>query len=60
MQQLPRARLVVHPRGARHLVDPTRLIASATAVYGAEEMERSYGTLGPVAAERVIDDRATA
>jgi glyoxylase-like metal-dependent hydrolase (beta-lactamase superfamily II) len=54
MQQLPRARLVAHPRGARHLVDPTRLIASATAVYGAEEMERSYGTLVSVAADRVL------
>ena len=54
MQQLPRARLVAHPRGARHLVDPARLIASATAVYGAEEMERSYGTLVSVAADRVL------
>ena len=45
MQQLPSARLVVHPRGARHLVDPAHLIRSATAVYGAEEIERSYGTL---------------
>ncbi|MEO5880958.1 MAG: MBL fold metallo-hydrolase [Caldimonas sp.] len=53
MQQLPRARLVVHPRGARHLIDPAHLVRSATAVYGAEEMERSYGTLGRVAADRV-------
>src|SRR6188768_4233318 len=45
MQQLPRARLVVHPRGAPHMVDPSRLVAGATAVYGAEEIERSYGTL---------------
>ncbi len=54
MQQLPRARLVAHPRGARHLIDPARLIQSATAVYGAEEMERAYGTLVRVAADRVI------
>ena len=53
MQHLPRARLVVHPRGARHLVDPAQLVAGATAVYGAEEMERSYGTPVGVAAERV-------
>ena len=53
MQHLPRARLVVHPRGARHLVDPAHLIKSATAVYGAEEIERSYGTLVPVAADRI-------
>ena len=53
MQELPRARLVAHPRGARHLVDPAHLIKGATAVYGAEEIERSYGTLVGVAADRV-------
>ena len=31
MQELPRARLIAHPRGARHLVDPARLVRSATA-----------------------------
>ena len=54
MQQLPRARLVVHPRGARHLIDPAQLVAGATAVYGREEMDRSYGTPVGVAADRVI------
>ncbi len=54
MQRLPTARLVVHPRGARHLADPAHLIRSATGVYGAEEIERSYGTLVPVAAERIV------
>jgi glyoxylase-like metal-dependent hydrolase (beta-lactamase superfamily II) len=57
MQQLPRARLVAHPRGARHLIDPVHLVKGATAVYGAEEIERSYGTLVPVAAERVVQSR---
>jgi len=55
MQQLPRARLVAHPRGARHLVDPVHLTKGATAVYGAEEMARSYGTLVGVAADRVLE-----
>ena len=54
MQALPAARLVVHPRGARHLVDPTALYAGALAVYGAEEMARSYGELVPVPADRVL------
>lgn len=54
MTQLPKARLVVHPRGARHLIDPVHLMKGATAVYGAEEIERSYGTLVPVPAERVV------
>lgn len=55
MAALPNARLVVHPRGARHMIDPSRLWAGATAVYGEEEMQRSYGTLEPVPAERVIE-----
>jgi glyoxylase-like metal-dependent hydrolase (beta-lactamase superfamily II) len=53
MQSLPNARAVLHPRGARHMVDPSALIAGATAVYGAEEIERSYGTLVPVPAGRI-------
>jgi glyoxylase-like metal-dependent hydrolase (beta-lactamase superfamily II) len=54
MQQLPQARVLVHPRGARHLVDPSALWAGALAVYGPEEMARSYGELQAVAAERVL------
>ena len=54
MQRLPNARLLVHPRGAPHMIDPARLVAGATAVYGAEEMARSYGQIVPVAAERVV------
>ena len=53
MSKLPNARLLVHPRGAPHLIDPAKLWAGATAVYGAEEMARSYGSLVPVPAERV-------
>jgi len=54
LRELPNARAVVHPRGVRHMVDPSQLIAGATAVYGAEEIQRSYGTLVPIAAERVV------
>ncbi len=53
MQKLPNARLVVHPRGVRHMIDPSQLVAGATAVYGAEEIRRSYGDLVPVSAERI-------
>lgn len=52
MQELPRARLLVHPRGLRHLVDPSALWQGALSVYGLAEMERSYGHLVPVPAER--------
>lgn len=54
MRQLPNAKLVVHPRGAQHMIDPTRLIAGATAVYGEAEIARSYGQIVPVPAERVV------
>lgn len=55
MRALPNARLVAHPRAARHLVDPTRLVESATGVYGAEEFARLFGEVVPVAAERVVE-----
>ena len=53
MRSLPNARAVLHPRGARHMIDPSALVAGATAVYGAEEIERSYGTLVPIPPERI-------
>ena len=53
MQQLPNATLVAHPRAAPHLIDPEKLIAGATAVYGEEEMQRSYGSIQPVPESRV-------
>jgi glyoxylase-like metal-dependent hydrolase (beta-lactamase superfamily II) len=54
MQRMSNAMLVAHPRAARHLVDPSRLEASARAVYGDEEFDAMYGTLKPVPQERVI------
>jgi glyoxylase-like metal-dependent hydrolase (beta-lactamase superfamily II) len=53
MQVLPRAVLWVHPRGVRHMVDPTALRAGAVGVYGEEAVARDYGALPPVPAERV-------
>ncbi|KNZ30748.1 MAG: beta-lactamase [Methylibium sp. NZG] len=55
MQHLPSARLVVHPRGAPHLIDPRLLIQGARVVYGDEEFERSYGEVVGVDAQRVIE-----
>ncbi len=53
MQQLPAASMLVHPRGARHMIDPSALYDGALAVYGADEMARSYGQLVPVPEQRV-------
>lgn len=52
MRELPDARLLVHPRGLRHLVDPSALYEGALAVYGEAAMARDYGALVPVDAAR--------
>ncbi len=54
LQALPNAQLVVHARGARHMIDPGALFEGARAVYGEAEVARSYGTPVPVPAERVL------
>jgi glyoxylase-like metal-dependent hydrolase (beta-lactamase superfamily II) len=54
MTKLPNARLCVHPRGVRHMADPSRLIESTIAVYGAEHARRVYGDIVPVAPERIL------
>jgi len=55
IQALPNAQLVVHPRGARHLIDPQKLIAGATAVYGEAQFKAHYGDIVPIPAHRVIE-----
>jgi glyoxylase-like metal-dependent hydrolase (beta-lactamase superfamily II) len=54
MQALPNARAVLHPRGAPHLVDPTRLIAGSIQVYGEALYRQLYGKIIPIPADRVI------
>ncbi len=48
----PQAQIVVHELGARHLADPSRLMASARRVYG-DELDELFGTLAPTPAERI-------
>lgn len=52
LTELPAATLVLHPSGAKHLVDPEKLIASARGVYG-EQYDALFGTIIPVPAQRV-------
>lgn len=52
MQAAPSARLYVHGYGARHMVDPSKLVASATRLYK-DDMDRLWGTMLPVPADRV-------
>jgi glyoxylase-like metal-dependent hydrolase (beta-lactamase superfamily II) len=54
MQELPSARCVVHPRGALHMADPTKLIAGTEAVYGVEQTTKMYGVIQPVEQSRIV------
>jgi glyoxylase-like metal-dependent hydrolase (beta-lactamase superfamily II) len=55
LRHLPTAKLVVHPRGARHMIDPSTLVKGSAAVFGEEEVRTAYGEVVPVDAERVIE-----
>jgi glyoxylase-like metal-dependent hydrolase (beta-lactamase superfamily II) len=55
LQNCPQAKLVAHPKGARHLIDPAKLVAGSIAVYGREHFLALYGEIVPVPAERVIE-----
>lgn len=53
LQLFPNASLYVHERGAPHLIDPGKLIASASRIYGSA-MDRLWGRIEPVPAARVV------
>lgn len=55
---LPNAKAVVHPRGARHLREPEKLIQGTIAVYGQERFDEIYGGVTAISADRmiVVDD----
>lgn len=54
MQTFPNAQLVVHPRGARHMAEPSKLVEGVSAVYGPEYVKKVYGEILPIPAERII------
>src|SRR5690606_27102853 len=54
MCALPQATLLVHPRGLRHMIDPSKLWEATCAVYGPERAFDLYGQLVPVPAERIV------
>lgn len=60
-QACPNATILAHPRAAPHIIDPSKLVASASAVYGESEFQRLYGRIEAVAADRVriMDDEQT-
>ena len=54
MKKLPNAKLVIHPRGAQHMIDPEKLVSGTTAVYGEEKFKQYYGEIIPIDKHRVI------
>ncbi len=53
MAAFPEAQLLIHPRGARHMADPERLVAGAMEVYGPELFQTLYGTIVPIDPGRI-------
>lgn len=58
MKACPNATLLAHPKAAKNIVEPGRLVESAKQVYGEEQYNKLYGVIEPIAAERVraVDD----
>ncbi|MBS1957987.1 MAG: MBL fold metallo-hydrolase [Bdellovibrionales bacterium] len=54
LKEFPSAKLYAHPRAAKHAIDPSRLVASATQVYGQAFMDKLYGKILPCPVERVV------
>jgi glyoxylase-like metal-dependent hydrolase (beta-lactamase superfamily II) len=55
MEACPNARLTVHPRGARHMADPAKLVAGTIPVYGEAVFRREYGEVRPIPVSRIIE-----
>ncbi|RAT95851.1 MBL fold metallo-hydrolase [Brevibacillus sp. Leaf182] len=53
LKDCPNAKVVVHPKGARHLIDPSRLIAGARAVYH-DDFDRLFDPIEAVPEERIL------
>lgn len=54
MRHLPNARAVLHPRGAPHMIDPSKLIRGSQAVYGEAAYFEMYGELVAIPEERIV------
>lgn len=53
LKSCPNATVIVHPRGERHLADPTKLILGAKAVYG-EKFDELYDPILPIPKDRLV------
>lgn len=55
LRHFPNARLIVHPFGAKHMIDPEKIQQGAIAVYGEEIFRRDYHEIVPIDAARVTE-----
>lgn len=55
LQQCPHAKVTIHPRGARHMIDPSKLWEAVCQVYSPEVAQRDYGGLTPIDPSRIIE-----
>jgi hydroxyacylglutathione hydrolase len=55
MKLFPNAKLTVHPRGARHMANPSKLWEATVEVYGLETALQNYGEIIPIPQERIIE-----
>ena len=54
LKECPNATIIVHPKGKRHLVDPSRLIKGAKAVYG-KKFEQLFNPILPIPENRILE-----
>jgi glyoxylase-like metal-dependent hydrolase (beta-lactamase superfamily II) len=54
MREFPQAELIIHPRGARHMIDPAKLVTATRGIYGDKAFDDLYGEIPPIDASRVI------
>jgi len=61
MKQCPNATVLCHPRAARHIIDPSKLVASAKPIYGEEAFNKLYGEIEAVedSKVRIVEDEET-
>jgi glyoxylase-like metal-dependent hydrolase (beta-lactamase superfamily II) len=55
IRHLPNARVLIHPRGVPHMIDPSKLVAASQAVYGVEEFRKLYGDVLPIPEDRIVN-----
>jgi len=53
MEVFDQARLIIHPRGARHMVDPAKLVEGSIGVYGETLFRQLYGEIRPIDEARI-------